>query len=329
MLIQASPLFFITTYFSDYILVPLKSRATVISALGDRGFVFEEHTETFLNVSSPLMSASMHHNRSASASATATTFIDNPFESSFAPLDEQRPPSTPPPSSAAELESRTFTRLSRQNITPYVDPSLKLVQCAGRRESGLRAGTAEGAKTSVTMRSRLQLGLVRCLIHRPRPRFFSLTLTDTEPASLLLEKELLAEFEDGLQGEDGVVLIGSKDTLIPVTFDLRELPMESTGIVCGVAGRLAGGMRSRPGTGDEEEGPGGRGRQRAPVEMSYLSTARAGTVMVAEADINKALEALKGNRSSPLAGVPADGREDVDAGPKLTESKPMPIRGRP
>ena len=76
------------------------------------------------------------------------------------------------------------------------------------------------------------------------------------------------------------MLLGSKDDfLIPITLDLRELPLESTGIVCGVAGRLVGGTA---------------GLLESPVEMSYLSTARAGTVMVAEDELARALAALRG-----------------------------------
>lgn len=62
--------------------------------------------------------------------------------------------------------------------------------------------------------------------------------------------------------------------------------MESTGIVCGVAGRLVGGT-----TGQLED----------PVEMSYLSTARAGTVMVAEEELERALGALRGAESGVLS----------------------------
>lgn len=86
-----------------------------------------------------------------------------------------------------------------------------------------------------------------------RPRFLSLTLTATDPAaSLLLEKRLLPRFSerpdsprafgdggDG-DGDESSVLLGSKeDVLVPITLDLRGLPLEATGIVCGVAGRLA------------------------------------------------------------------------------------------
>jgi hypothetical protein len=75
------------------------------------------------------------------------------------------------------------------------------------------------------------------------------------------------------------VLLGSKDDiLIPIVLDLRPLPIESTGIVCGVAGRLVGGTKL--------------GLDNA-VEMSYLSTAKSGTVTVSEAELERALNALR------------------------------------
>ena len=119
----------------------------------------------------------------------------------------------------------------------------------------------------------LHLGLVKCLISSHYPKFLSLTLTDTEPASLLLDHTLLPNFTQD-------ILLGSKEEyLIPITLDLRDLSMESTGIICGVAGRLVGGTA---------------GQLINPVEMSYLSTARAGTVMVFEDELKRALGALRG-----------------------------------
>ena len=97
-------------------------------------------------------------------------------------------------------------------------------------------------------------------------------MTEDEPASLLLERSCIPNFGD--------VLLGSKDEfLVPITLDLGELPFEATGIVCGVAGKLYGG------DGDAE----------GKIEMSYLSTARAGTVMVDEADLERAMGVLKVN----------------------------------
>ncbi|MCJ1475850.1 hypothetical protein MMC13_004514 [Lambiella insularis] len=232
-----SSIFFITTYFSDYILVPLKSRSAVIHALEARGFAFEKSAEAYVNVAA-------HHRNTSSTSSFETI-----------------PPSTPPPATVFELQARTFALLRRRDIVPQVHRSIRLVQCAGRRDSlGGGHDTAQYLK--------LQIGLTKCIVHPPR--FLSLTLTESEPPSLLLEKATVPLF-----GASDV-LLGSKDEyLIPITLNLEPLPFEATGIVCGVAGKLVGG---------------GLGVQ--AVEMSYLSTARAGTVMVNEVDLERAVEAL-------------------------------------
>jgi hypothetical protein len=134
-------------------------------------------------------------------------------------------------------------------------------------------------------------------------RFLSLTLTCNEPISVLLESSLLETL--------GPSLLGAKedqDTLIPITLDLRDLPMESTGIVCGVAGRLAQGTtagslnggsvtageeaqegETSPSTREQSE----EGKKGDAVEISFLSTARAGTVIVKASDLDRAMRALE------------------------------------
>jgi hypothetical protein len=253
-----SSIFFITTYFSDYILVPLRHRAQVVHALEDRGFQFEDQTSSYVNPT--------RHGRQHSSASSAET----------------PPPGTPPPATISELQTRTFATLKRRNIVPTVDEDLRLVQCAGRRDSGMGQARNRNSMTSAADDA-LHLGLVKCLIASPSspyPHFLSLTLTDTEPASLLLDHSLLPNFPQD-------ILLGSKDDfLIPITLDLRDLPMESTGIVCGVAGRLVGGTS---------------GALESPVEMSYLSTARAGTVMVGEEELRRALGALRGAENGALS----------------------------
>ena len=239
LLIINSSIFFITTYFSDYILVPAKSRGQVVRALEERGFTFQESTEAYINLAA--------HQRNKSST------------SSFG----EGPPTTPPPKTVSELQTRTFALLKRHKITPNVDSNIRLVQCAGRRDDPNNFSADELG---------LQLGLTKCLIHQPK--FLSLTLTEDEPASLLLEKRHVSHF-----GSDNVLLGSKDDYLTPITLDLGPLPFEATGIVCGVAGKLAGGGDSGPLLG--------------PIEMSYLSTARAGTVMVDERDLERALEALE------------------------------------
>jgi hypothetical protein len=257
-------IFFITTYFSDYILVPVRARQQVISALESRGFAFEEDTSSY-----------------TTASAATYTHRHNPSTSSFDLSNISLPstPTTPPPTTISELQVRTFALLRRRNVEPDVDKSIKLVSCAGRKSSsGNQASNA-------AMNDRLHLGVVQALISQPK--FLSLTLTDTEPPSLLIEQRLIPLFSTTTQGRnrpatssDDTVLLGSKsETLIPIILDLRDLPLESTGIVCGVASRLVGGTKM--------------GLLNA-VEMSYLSTARAGTVMVAEEELERALDALSG-----------------------------------
>ena len=116
----------------------------------------------------------------------------------------------------------------------------------------------------------LQHGLTKCLIYQPK--FLSVTLTRDESAGLLLERHLLPNFD--LDGSDSVLLGSTEDYLIPIVLNLESLPIEASGIVCGVAGRLV----ERP---------------LRPIEMTYLSTAKAGTVMVDESDLDSAMQALR------------------------------------
>ena len=116
----------------------------------------------------------------------------------------------------------------------------------------------------------LQVGITKCLIHPSE--FFSLTLTESEAPSLLLERNAISSFPaDSLLGV-------KDDVLVPITLNLEPLPLEATGIVCGVASKLVGG---------------GCGGVMSSVEMSYLSTARGAAVMVDERDLERATELLK------------------------------------
>ncbi|KAJ4373729.1 hypothetical protein N0V86_007872 [Didymella sp. IMI 355093] len=233
-------IFFITSYYSDYILVPLRYRNKVTQALEEKGLTFVDDTSSYINPN--------HHSRKSSV-----------------PTFEVQPPGTPPPATISELQTRTFTTLKRRNIVPTASPSIRLVRCGTRRDSQSSA--------SHPARDALYLGFVRCLIAVPSPKFLSLTLAECEAPSLLVDHALLALFPPE------VLMVSRDELLVPITLDLRGLPAESTGIVCGVAGRLLGGT---------SEG------FQTPVEMSYLSTALAGTVMVEEKELQRAMDALRG-----------------------------------
>ncbi|KAJ5609386.1 hypothetical protein N7528_009953 [Penicillium herquei] len=314
-------IFFISTYFSDYILVPLHSKASVISTLENRGFQFENATAAFIN---------------------------NPLSPTSPRFEEQRgdliPPVTPPPSTLAELQTRTFANLRKRQISPYVDDSLRLVQCAAHHQYNREESSMSILRDALT---------TTLLIDEPR--FLSLTLAALDPAaSLLLEKRLLPRFasptssHQGYEDGSGLLLGSKEDYLIPIMLDLRDLPLEASGIVCGVAGRLAeatyGHSSRAAGSGDlsivsSNESSvigsvpalfdtfgtrlalGGQDKNKRPnvhhhslpqtthhlkpdidssadaVEISFLSTARAGTIIVGEDELRRAIDALEAEKA--------------------------------
>lgn len=250
------PIFFITTYYSDFILVPTKDRQSVVTTLLGRGFVFSEEESSFR---SP---GPLSHSRGPSTSSN----ISDP------------PPSTPPPTNPAELQVRTFETLKKRDVVPYIIPDLQLIQCSGRerppdqyptRPPVTRRQTGNGHPPAWvdTVDTKLYTGLVSALVSHPT--FLSITLTQEDAPSLLLDRNLLPMFGDSLVGD-------TEGNLVPIFLDLVNLPFEATGIVSGVAGRLVQEMR------DCES-----------AELSYLSTARAGAVILSCEQSRRALEILR------------------------------------
>lgn len=255
------PIFFITTYYSDFILVPTKDRQTVVQALLCRGFEFSEDESAFV---SPTV-----HVRGGSVSS--------------------QPPSTPPPSNVAELQTRTFELLKKRDVVPFIEEGLAVVLCSGkdleqeqlnhfsRRPTPTRRATGHDSNGGHARRSwldnvdtKLYTSLISVLVLQPR--FLSMTLAQEDPPSLLLDKTQLSVFGDSLVGD-------VEGDLVPIFLDLENLPIEATGIVSGVAGRLVAEMHMTE-TGDGEQ-------------LSYLSTARAGAVILSYEQSLKALEVMK------------------------------------
>lgn len=251
------PIFFITTYYTDFILVPSKDRQTVGQALLARGFEFSENDSAYV----------------------APTTISH----SRGPSTASDPPSTPPPSNVAELQVRTFSQLRKRNVIPFVEPGLHLVQCSGKEiihgdEYPQRNGSAAGMNGYQKKSSwvddidpKLYVGLVAALVSQPK--FLSVTLAQDDAPSLLVDKALLWLFGNSIAGD-------TEGDLVPIFLDLDDLPLESTGIVCGVAGKLVDEMRVL-------EPSNAHGS-----ELSYLSTARAGAVIMGSEGSAMALKAL-------------------------------------
>lgn len=302
----------------------------MIQALEKRGFQFEMATEAFIN------------NNSAQLSSCFSPTFSSRSSSSLG-----SPPATPPPSSLDELQTRTFASLRRNHIVPCVDRSLRLVQCAAHHPYNSDASSISILREALT-----------AVLVVDKPRFLSLTLTAADPAaSLLLEKRLLPRFSRDPTSasdfdEETSLLLGPKEEiLVPIMLDLRSLPLEATGIVCGVAGRLADATRhedltdsstvlshsfsssspidifsfkhflsSSIGSGGPVRPPSpsfGRSSNNGPgnppmhrlqpdldssfdaVEISFLSTARAGTIIVGEHELHRAVDALEAESHGP------------------------------
>jgi cellobiose dehydrogenase (acceptor) len=298
------PIFFITSYYCDYIIVPHSARARVIHALEEQGFVFEADPKDgeagqMTNPASPLLHP--HHRHGSSSSS-----IDFLSRSSVV--------GTPPPTNADELQARTFKTLAKNNISPLVDPTLRLITCAGMKDSNGGGGyiSDDGGTSPNTTETALQHSLILCFTATPPPRFLSITLNDNESTSLTLEKDLLLRFFPD-NGEE--LLLGNNGPeQIPIILDLKNLPLESTGIVCGVAGRLNAGMRNRlllssmnrngngSGNGGLNGGMTGNGYASETFNLSYLSTAKAGHVIVYEHELEAAMAAFRGGWEEEMKG---------------------------
>ncbi|KAL8383120.1 hypothetical protein RB595_006738 [Gaeumannomyces hyphopodioides] len=341
------PIFFITTYYSDFILVPSKDRRSVVAALLASGFEFSSGSDS--SFVSPLAARgglqTTAHSRAGSSSSRSG--------SSSSGVGHERPsrlePGSPVPHDAEELQARTFDLLRRRRVEPRVDPDLHLIHCSGHETStrqlageisvglmnrpslnrlntgpngsagggpggggdgggggggGARFGQNGGShhghdyrqlsqqqqqqqqQQTHTWADTVDARLYACLVAAlaSRPRFLSVTLAQDDPPSLLLDKTLLPLFGDSVMGY-------TEGDLVPIFLDLAALPFEATGIVSGVAGRV---VREMVG---EEEAEAARQEQalNSPLlpELSYLSTARAGAVILPREQSEKALEILR------------------------------------
>ncbi|CAK7263215.1 hypothetical protein SEPCBS119000_000383 [Sporothrix epigloea] len=260
------PLFFITTYYSDFILVPSKDRQSVVQALLSRGFEFSELESSFVSHGS---SQTNRHQMSSSIASLSS------FTEQLA-LD-------PAPTNPTELQNRTFNLLHKHHVVPYIVPGLSLSHCSGagvvgnnsggNAESGNRGPTPQRRGTQRrdswidTVDARLYTCLAAALALPPR--FLSITLAAPDPPSVLLDKTLLPLFGNTIVGD----IAGD---LVPIFLNLVNLPFEATGIVSGVAGKLVTDLQTAD-----------------LPELSYLSTSKAGAVILSSDHAQNALQILQ------------------------------------
>lgn len=172
---------------------------------------------------------------------------------------------------------RTFKLLKRHNVIPHIESDLRLIHCSGKdvwqeNDGYSRPGRSNGSNGNHRkawvdkVDTKFFTSLIASLVNKPR--FLSVTLAEEDEPSLLLDRSLLNTFGDCLIGP-------TEADLTPIFLDLVDLPFEATGIVAGVAGKLVERMVMEQN-----------------AELSYLSTAKTGAVILPSELADKALDIL-------------------------------------
>lgn len=154
-----------------------------------------------------------------------------------------------PHETTSDLEDKTGKLFQQAHITPQIDKNARLL-IIGARSGEIKNSIVKSAK---------------CIASGHVPRYFGITRTSVNEISLILpgsSRKRLA------MGFDSRTIIGSaQDTVVPISIDLTKLPLDSTGIVAGLASRLHSSIKSVP-------------EELVSFEMSYLSMARSAILMI-------------------------------------------------
>lgn len=270
-----SSILFVTTYFSDYILVSVRDVPKVLQVLQDRGFAFEAYSSQFV------------------ASAEA-----------ISPGQEAHGTDNEEPIAENKLAERVVNILRKSACPVNIDEAHPMV-CVGSRTTAL---SAEMLVSVVRVLLAPELPSMFSITISPKPIAASLFLPEPVLREYFDETLLL-----GAQGSDLLVPIvldlrpldmqtvagsdhrrgDAKDSVSDGTAAKDQLG--GAGIVCGIISQLLYGVPADEAeTGDEDplslstdslKGNNG-------MVLSYLSTFHGGNVFVSESDVPKAIEAL-------------------------------------
>lgn len=231
-------LFYLSSHFTDIVLIPHKAKDQVIQILSKHNFEFSDISNSYIINQRPL------------------------------PLPERQPSD----SLANDIET-AILRLFRENdIAPKISRKAKLLL------TGARPGEVSNSFLKVA----------RCIGAGILPDYLAITRTSSNEVSLILPGS--AKKRESL-GFDFRSIIGSAmDIILPITVDLTRLPIDSTGIVAGLASHIIN--KSEDST----------------FEMTYLSMARAGVVMIPEENLQKVTEVIGG-----FMGGSESSSEDISA----------------
>lgn len=167
-----------------------------------------------------------------------------------------------PGPSSDQLESETLRLFREAGIKPKIASKTNLLL------TGARAGKC---RSSI-------LKAAQCIASDRIPQYFAITQTYPNELSLVLPGIARKRAAMGFNFKS---IIGSTlDTIVPITIDLTKLPLNSTGIVSGLASTLLNSVKDLPMALD------------GVFEMNYLSMARSAIVMIPEENLAVLSQAL-------------------------------------
>lgn len=217
-------LFFLSSHFSNIVLIPYNLKEKVIAILSKQNFEFSDISNSYI-----------------------VSQIDDDSELEDADISQEI--------EAINLESRAFQLFKQTNIQPRINSNVNLLL------TGARPG--EVKNTILKTAKNISSGTI--------PDYFSITRTSVNEVSLLLPK---SPRRRSLMGFSSKNIIGSiQDVIVPITVDLYKLPLDSTGIVAGLASRIINGVKLAAQTD-------------YPFEMNYLSMAQSAIIMVPKENLS-------------------------------------------
>lgn len=227
-------LFFLSSHFSDIVLIPYHLKKKVINILTKHNFQFSDISNSYI----------------------VTNNVNNLED------DDQIPPFDP---SNNQVEINTFNLFKSSKIKPKIRKQVKLL--------------LTGARSGETINTILKTAKI--ISSNSIPDYFAITRTSINEVSLILPKSSRKRESMGFTSNN---IIGSdQDVIVPITIDLYKLPLDSKGIVAGLASKIINGIQKIP----ELVG--------SPFEMNYLSMARSAIVMIPRenlADVSKILKEI-------------------------------------
>lgn len=255
---------FITTYFSDYVLVASRQMKKVRKVLLDRGFSFADLSQSALSMGNSIRSRSTTGESVPSTRSSSPVGID--FDDEFDDIEDSihnGSYDSVKSRDAHEKESNTLEFLRRGKIPVKVSRGTKLLMLGSRVQF-----------------SDYVIPLTKVFLRKELPEFFSITRAPETSPSFLITQDLAQEFDP-----QTLLGIDTAEVLIPIMLDLSGLTgvggLGGCGIVCGVVDELMQrALKPSPASMEQM-------LSKEELVLSYLSTVVTGNVLVRQQDVER------------------------------------------